>query len=246
MKKVFAVLLLAGFCGLAFAQDESTKKYSLVTDLGDSSAGVKCIEMLLDKLNVYSPAAVKADEILARKDGLVVLVSDERKISGLKDLVNKYTEAGGTIVMDIKDFAELNGYQLKSAKSSRVKVKEESVITSGYKKDEAVYYSYKGKLNGLSSIKKEDGVKVLGEGDDGTILLVEQKKLLFTRLDAIIKEYDILVESFVNNETFGIYIKNFKMFNVFLGELKKSESAFDSKFFEIYDFIQDIRTEYKH
>lgn len=90
------------------------------------------------------------------------------------------------------------------------------------------------------------GLFVLYHSIHSSSLLVEQKKLLFTRLDVIIKEYDILVESFVNNETFGIYIKNFKMFNVFLGELKKSESAFDSKFFEIYNFIQDIRTEYKH
>jgi hypothetical protein len=176
MKRTFIVLVFIMASGMLLAQKGTTKQYSLITDLVDTSGTVRSIGMLLNKLKVYEVSQVKEDEILSRKDGLVILLSKESKITGLKKLTDKYTKAGGTIVMDIKAFAVLNGFTTKIVSTRKIIVKKESTITNGYKKDEPVIYSNKGKLTGLLNTDSDKNITILGESESGDILLMEQKR----------------------------------------------------------------------
>ena len=176
MKTIILVLTWVLFSGFSIARDGTVKQYSLVTDLADTSAAVKSISMLLGNLKVYPVSGVNVDEILERRDGLVVLLSEGNKVYGLKKLVNKYTRAGGTIVMDIKAFGDLNNFSTKIVNTRRIKIKSESEVTSGYKKDEPVIYSYKGKLTALSVTGNDKNITILGESEAGDIVLIEQKR----------------------------------------------------------------------
>ncbi len=176
MKKIIPLLSLAFIFFFSDAQVASVKNYSLITDLTDTSAAVKSISILLDKLHIYPMNKINADDILASKDGMVILITDVNKIKKLKKLISRYTDSGGTIVMDIKDFAAYNGYTTREVNTRNIKVREESEITKGYKKGEPIRYSNKGMLTALTEMNKNDGLTILGESEGGDIVLVEQKK----------------------------------------------------------------------
>jgi hypothetical protein len=170
------VILITTLLTIAVNAQESVKQYSLVTDLADTSSTVKSIGMLLDHLTVYPADKVKKNEVNGRKDGLVILLSDGSKVLDYKKLVKDYTAKGGTIVMDIRAFAVLNGFDTKSVNLKSIKVKEESGITKGYKKGEPIVYSNKGMLIGLVKAPEKNGMAVLGESEKGDAVLVAQKK----------------------------------------------------------------------
>ncbi len=169
------VLLISVLCTMGtMAQQETGKQYSLVTDLADTSATIKSMGMLLNHLQVFSESKVNEGEITGRKDGLVILLSDAGKVTSYRKLIKKYTSEGGTVVMDIRAFAALNGLKTKSVDLKTIKVVKESEITSGYKKGEPIVYNNKGTLIALESPVK-GSITILGESDKGDAVLVSQK-----------------------------------------------------------------------
>lgn len=174
MKRILCLSIAVYFSMNAFAQDRIAKKYSLITDLADTSATIKSMSMLLDHLEIYWDGGVNKNEIIQNKDGLVIMLSDGNKVSQYKKLINNYTSAGGTVVMDIRDFASLNDLAIKSIALKKILVKEESGITAGYKKGEPIVYHNQGKLTGLA--KTKEGISILGQSDKGEAVLVSQKR----------------------------------------------------------------------
>ena len=175
MKKIAGLLIVVLCTFGATAQEAAVRQYSLITDMADTSATIRSMGMLLNHLQVFSDGKLKESEIGIRKDGLVILLSDGGKVSTYKKLIKKYTSAGGTIVMDIHDFASLNGLETKSVSTKTIRVKEESVITAGYKKGEPIVYNNKGMLTGLVNTPVKAGISVLGQSDKGDAVLVARK-----------------------------------------------------------------------
>lgn len=176
MKVITIVILLSFIINISNAQDAVKKKYSLLTDLPDTSATINSLRLLMDELTVFSPGQFNKKDILSRKDGMLVLLSDGRNIMKMKKLINNYTRTGGTIVMDIRAFAALTGYETKDIGMNVLYVREESDIASGYKKTEPIRYSANGKLKALqiSGINKK--LTVLGESEKADAVLVCLKK----------------------------------------------------------------------
>ena len=162
MKKIAGLVIIVSLAFGAMSQKSAVKQYSLITDLADTSATTKSIGMLLNQIQVYPEEKVQEHEILSRKSGLVILLTDESKISGYRKLIKKYTLEGGTVFMDLRDFAALNGLNTKIISLKTIKVKEESGITSGYKKDEPIVYNNDGVLRGLVNISGKGDISVLG------------------------------------------------------------------------------------
>jgi hypothetical protein len=175
MKKI-AVLSILVLCFLgASAQQEKEKKYSLITDLADTSATVKSLKLLLNSLEIFPDGAIRQNEIVSRQAGLVIMLSDDSRVSSYQNVIKNYLSAGGTVVMDIRAFAFLNGLKTKNINLRSIKVKQESAVTSGYRKGEPIIYNNKGSLLALdkNSVK---GITILGEGKNGEAVLVMQKR----------------------------------------------------------------------
>jgi hypothetical protein len=171
---IFTFLTALLFCGGIIARNREGEKYVVITDLECSSETVRSIRLLLDSPDIISVNQANKIEILKFRRGLIVLLNEASKADSLKDVISVYASFGGTVVMDIRAFAELNEYQTRTVNITNIIVTRESPVTHGYKKGEPVRYSNKGKLIGLAGVKKD--VTVLGKNDDDGIVLIEQKK----------------------------------------------------------------------
>jgi hypothetical protein len=176
MKKALFTIILCFFFLLAAAQYPVKKRYSLLTDLPDTSAPINSMRLLMDELTVCSPDKFDKEDILSRKDGMLVFLSDGQNVWKIKKLINNYTRTGGTIVMDISAFAALTGYKTKDISMDVIYVREESDVTSGYKKTEPIRYSAKGKFKALEMTGKNKKLTVLGESEKADAVLVCLKK----------------------------------------------------------------------
>jgi len=174
--RIAFLLIVISLNTAAAARVGAVKGYSLITDLADTSATIKSIGMLLNGIEVYPVGKVNEEQILLQKDGLIFLLAEGNKVADYSKLIKKYNAAGGNIVMDIRAFAALNGFETKSVKLKSIKVKEESDITKGYKKGEPIVYSNKGMLISLANAPEKNGITVLGESDSGEAVLFAQKK----------------------------------------------------------------------
>jgi hypothetical protein len=234
MKRIIGLLIVVLCTTGSMAQQVIDRQYSLITDLADTSAAVKSMKMLLNHLQVYPAGQIIESEIFGRKDGLVILLTNGNKVSDYKKLIKTYASAGGTVVMDISSFAALNGLKTKNISLKTIIVKEESEITSGYKKGEPVVYNNQGSLHGLESVPKMEGITTLGESDKGDAVLVVQRsgKGKIVAIDLLsLKEpkvyagtenkYLFMVNAIGNRVKFGRYFPQKLKYPEFVGMLKE-------------------------
>lgn len=239
-KKIVCFLIIVLISLNVFALQGGEKKYSLITDLADTSATIKCMGMLLNHLQVFYGGKVNESEVIGRKDGLVLMLSNAKSISAYKKLIKKYTSDGGSIVMDIRAFAALNGLKTKNIDLKTIKVTKESEITSGYKKGEPIVYNNKGTLLGLESQVKGD-IKILGESNKGDVVLLAQKagKGKIVAFDMLsLKEpkvyagtenkYLFMVNAIGNRVRFGQYFPAKLRYPEFVGMLKEFVKKYPS------------------
>lgn len=176
MKNLVFIIIFIFLSAYANAFDEGTKRYSLITDFGDSSSTVRSIRMLLDNVDVFTVDQTDKKKLLQNKDGLVILLNQQSAVQRIKKAINAYARSGGIIVMDIRSFATLNGCDTKAVDSEEIIIAGETSVTRGYRKGEPVRYSDKGKLVGIVNAGDHNKFTVTGESRNGDRMLVEQIK----------------------------------------------------------------------
>jgi hypothetical protein len=155
------------------------KNYALITDLPEHAETVSSIKLLFEGIKIYqADYQIEAGKIFEAKDGIVVLLADSSKVKKWGKTICQYTAKGGTVFMDMRGFAVLNGLQTKLVRNNRIIVAQESRVTSGYKKGEPVLYGPQKQLIGLEKSAKLSRKKiiVLGESGDKDVVLVEQER----------------------------------------------------------------------
>jgi len=241
MKKNSFIIILSFFFLLLNAQDQGGKIYSIITDLPDTSASIRSMSLLLGQLNIYSPDRFDKEKILARKDGMMVFLSDGQKVRSVKKLLNQYTRSGGTIVMDIRAFAALKDYQIREADINGITVIKESDITSGYKKGEPIRYSNKGKLLCSAGINENTRLKILGvsENKDAVLIMEDRGRGRIIAVDMLSlpepqysldseNKYLFMVNAIGNSVKYGRYFPKRLKHEEFVSMLKELESEYSS------------------
>ncbi len=159
---------LFGICVAA----QSSEKHALITDLAESTETVSSIKLLFNGIKFYRADNVTEENVIEATDGLIVLFSDTSKVELVENLIHEYTHRGGTVFMDIRAFAALNNMSLASFLASNIRVEQESVVTSGYKRSESIVYGAMRGLNKQDVLDKS--MVILGYSGANEVTLVEQ------------------------------------------------------------------------